>query len=199
MGARRADGRRTPHRRWIVGAVVSLVVGIVVPAAAAAPPAQAALHNPIPFNEVTGEPTYDFVDDDALSVYVTSDIRGGTACIVDRVGRGPIRGVVRHARRGSSPNDIVGIGSVITLLEAPTLFPGNWRILVTDSTGVPTAISEVFTVTACQTCSRGPALEVVEAWKARARRHADRPRPDLHGVRHQGRRRLGHGGSRHGP
>lgn len=129
--------------------------------------AEARLNNPIPFNEATGEPTYEFVDDDALSVYVTSDIAGGRACIVEASTADPAAGSCDVPAWGS-PNVIVGIGSIITLLEAPTLLPGNWRILVEDSTGTPTAVSEVFTVTSCDTCSRELSSAVVAGWKARA-------------------------------
>ena len=164
MAGFRADGgRRTPRRRWIAGVVGALSAGIVVPMAEPAQVAQAELHGPIPYNEAVGE-IYEFVDDDALSILVRSDLRGGTACVVEASVEDPADGSCDTPAWGT-PNDIIGIGTVITLLQAPSLVPGDWRILVQNSVGEPTEVSEIFTVTACQTCSREAALSVVNAWK----------------------------------
>lgn len=153
-------------RRYALAVLVALGLAgasLALPGA----PAHAALHNPIPFN-ATGEPAYEFVDDDALFVYVTSDIAGGTVCIV--------RATVPVAELGSckrpawgTPNHIVGIGSVIQPIEGPSLMPGEWKLLTEDSTGTPTELSEAFTVTSCADCSREFALAAINQWKDRAR------------------------------
>ncbi len=67
-----------------------------------------------------------------------------------------------------SSNYIVGIGSVIQPIEAPTLNPGQWRLLTEDSIGDPVTLSEVFTVLACDACSREFAVEAVNRWKQTA-------------------------------
>ena len=66
----------TPSRRAIqlVLSLILALTGLMV----LAPASQAALHNPIPMNS-DEEPDDEFTDDDALFVYVTSDIRGGAS------------------------------------------------------------------------------------------------------------------------
>ena len=131
-----------------------------------APASQAALYNPIPMNS-DEEPDDQFVDDDALFVYVTSDIKGGRVCIVEVSVEVPADGSCDRPAWGS-PNDIVGIGSIIQPIEGPSLIPGTWRLLAEDSEGTPTAVSVEFTVTSCFDCSRAPALAKMREWKARA-------------------------------
>src|SRR2546427_10292484 len=47
-------------------------------------PAGAALHNPIPA-DASGDPTFDFFDNQSLWAYMTSDIKGGRICVVPGV------------------------------------------------------------------------------------------------------------------
>ena len=158
--------RRHQTTRAMASMAGTAVVAALMVAIPSAGPALAALYNPIPMNQYE-EPTYDFVDDDALFVYVTSDIKGGTVCIVEASVSQPSEGSCDSPAWGSS-NYIVGIGSVIQPIEAPTLNPGQWRLLTEDSIGDPVALSEVFTVLACDTCSREFAVEAVNRWKQTA-------------------------------
>ena len=80
-----------------------------------APASQAGLYNPIPMNSEE-EPVDQFVDDYALLVYVTSDIKGGRVCIVEATVEDPADGSCDRPAWGS-PNDIVGIGSIIQPIE----------------------------------------------------------------------------------
>ena len=77
------DGTRTrgARLRLLAQLLFSLLmaVGALV---VLAPASQAGLYNPIPMNSEE-EPDDQFVDDDALFVYVTSDIKGGRVCIVE--------------------------------------------------------------------------------------------------------------------
>src|SRR5688572_33280639 len=108
----------TSRVRGLSGAL-TVVLALMGALLVGMPEAQAALHNPIPMNQ-DEEPTYDFVDDDALFIYVTSDIAGGRACIVEASVATPGAGSCDTPAWGS-PNAIVGIGSIITPLEAPSL------------------------------------------------------------------------------
>ncbi len=166
---RRASGKAGADRRGVLGwtslalTVMWLLSGLVLPSERAL----GALHNPIPLNQ-NEEPTYDFVDDDALFAYVTSDTAGGRVCIVEASVEDPANGDCDSPAWGT-PNVVVGVGSVFTPIEAPTLNPGSWRLLTEDSAFDPTAVSEVFTVTPCDDCSRELALAAIQAWKDRAR------------------------------
>ena len=161
------DGTRTrgARLRLLAQLLFSLLmaVGALV---VLAPASQAGLYNPIPMNSEE-EPDDQFVDDDALFVYVTSDIKGGRVCIVEATVEAPADGSCDRPAWGS-PNDIVGIGSIIQPIEGPSLIPGTWRILAEDSEGTPTAVSVEFTVTSCFDCSREPALAKMREWKDRA-------------------------------
>ena len=131
------------------------------------PAAQAGVYNPQPA-DLSGDPQESFVDDDALFAYSTVDIRGGQICIVNDEVVSPNQGSCDSGFAWGSPNTIVGLGTNYSLIEAPTLHPGTWRLLSVDSKGKPTGLSQAFTVTACRDCSRRLSQEVVAEWKARA-------------------------------
>ena len=135
--------------------VLSLIAAAVV--VVAAPDAEAAVYNPIPLNADL-EPDETFVDDDALFVYVTSDIKGGKVCAVPADGGGCVWGTTT----------LVGIGSVFAPMEGPSLPVGQWRIRSEDTEGQQTGLSEVFVVSACATCSREYAETRLQEWKDRA-------------------------------
>ena len=132
---------------------------------ALAAPASAGVYNPIPA-DASGDLQDTFVDDDALFAYATVDIQGGEICIINNVDEMEGQSCERPA--WGTSNTIVGIGTTYTLLEAPTLYPGTWRLLAVNSVGEPTALSIPFTVSPCQDCSRAIADSVVAEWKARA-------------------------------
>jgi PKD repeat protein len=127
--------------------------------------AQAGLYNPVPANQFE-EPTDTFVDDDAVFAYATSDIKGGSICIVNEADTMETASCESPAWGGS--NVVVGIGTVYTIVAGPTLYPGNWRLLTEDSAGNPTGLTDVWTVTACPTCDRSVTDAIVAEWKARA-------------------------------
>ena len=147
---------------WSSAALLAALIALLL---ALAVPASAGVHNPIPA-DASGDLQDTFVDDDALFAYATVDIAGGEMCIVDNVDEMEGQSCQRPA--WGTPNTIVGIGTTYTLLEAPSLVPGTWRLLAVDSVGEPSALSIPFTVSPCQDCSREIASSVVAEWKARA-------------------------------
>ena len=162
--------RRLPVVRRLVGMLATgamLAAGLV----AVAPPASAGLSMAIPMNQ-DEEPTYDFVDTDALLAYVLSDIKGGTLCVVPAGFEDPgaLTCEGNGRAKGWSPNVVVGIGSQIVLIEGPNLTPGRWRILsavnLPDGTTEGTALSEVFTVAPCTSgCDTSLTRAKVQQWK----------------------------------
>ncbi len=129
-------------------------------------PAQAALWNPIPMNQ-NEEPTFEFLDAEVLVAYVTSDVKGGRVCVVADTLTDPAQGDCDSPAWGE-PNTVVGVGSSFTMIEAPPLRPGTWRLLTEDVKGMPLALSETFVVRACLECPASMAPQYVAEWKARA-------------------------------
>ena len=143
----------------VVAALLAGTFGLWAPATV-----EAALYNPIPFD--ANGPNDLFTDSDALFAYVTSDIAGGTVCIVPASVESPSEG---GCSAWGSPNFIVGIGSIIQLIEAPPLKVGTWKLLTEDTDGNPTGLSGEFTVVPCGGCSRTFSDSVVSQWKSMAR------------------------------
>ena len=132
---------RLSHRAW-AGAVVMLILMTTL-SLIQANDAAAGLYGPIPANE-EGDPTDEFVDDNALYVYVRSDIQGGRICVVENTD--DVGAVSCERPAWGTPNTIVSIGTTYALLEAPSLVPGTWRLLAENSEGTPTELSIPFTV-----------------------------------------------------
>ena len=105
--------------------------GFVLAAAlwlALAHPAAAGLHNATPADG-SGDPNDQFVDNDALFAYTTTDIDGGYVCVVHA-------DAAPDARCGSRGRTrVVGIGTQFTLLIGDNLPPGHWRLQTVDEKG----------------------------------------------------------------
>ena len=106
-------------------ACIALVAAMLTAQVMSAPHASAALYGPIPSDE-SGDPTLDFLDTDALFVYLRSDIAGGRACVIAEAGDdwrydSPAPGWNRSTH-------LVGIGTLWSLLQGPHLPVGRFRI-----------------------------------------------------------------------
>lgn len=135
-------------RPLIVLATVSALLIALLAVPGLTPSAQAGLYNPIP-TDGDMNPTFEFFTNDNLFAYATSDIRGGSACVVPASMTGPSGDCDSSGAAGWSPNRIVGIGSTLTLIQGAPLRVGQWKIMTTDSVGTALALSEAFTVSAC--------------------------------------------------
>jgi uncharacterized repeat protein (TIGR01451 family) len=134
----------------------------------------AGLHNPISADG-NGDPNDAFFTTDALFMYATSDIKGGTACIVSASMQVPA-GDCAGAKAWGSPNRIVGIGTVYELLQGPSLRVGSWKIMTEDSFHVATNLSDIFTVSPCDIgmgCDSELGQEQADAFKASVAPMAD--------------------------
>ena len=127
--------------------------------------AAAGLHNPIPA-DASGDPTFDFTDNQSLWAYMTADLRGGRICVIG--GSDGLGASCDHPVMGTPTRISADIGTVYTLVKNADLRPGTWRLLVEDSTDVPQEVSEPFTVTACADCPPDPDHDIVAAFKASA-------------------------------
>ncbi len=129
-------------------------------------PAYAGLFNPIPA-DFSGDPQDQFVDDDGLFAYTTSDIQGGRICIVnDEVTLATAGDFPCNSPAWGSANTVVGIGTQYTLVEGPTLHLGTWRLITENTIGDATGLSIPFTVRACPDCDGSIAGSAVQAFKA---------------------------------
>ncbi|GAB3248496.1 hypothetical protein [Kineosporia babensis] len=139
----------------IAGLLSGLVVvlGLVV----FAPSAQAHLYNPIPADE-DGLPENRFTTADALFAYMTSDLEGGDICVVPDAPLAEEDSENTCSKRKvdwSTPNYVIGVGTVYTLIEGPSLVPGTYRLMVTEHEtsdgegGGSAKLSEPFTVEPC--------------------------------------------------
>ena len=148
----------------LVLSVFAALVTIASPVASST--ARAAVHNPLPANQFE-EITYDFTEADAIFAWFTSDLGGGRICIVPATQLEPsgcgVRGRVIAAT----------IGTGYTLIDARPE-PGQYRLNTTDSQDTPIALSEVFTVSICDTCSRELTDQIVEEVKTTAGQMAQR-------------------------
>ena len=159
------------HRFSNSGLAYALVLGffaslVAIASPAASSTAQAAVHNPIPANQFE-EITYEFTEADAIFAWFTSDLGGGRICIVPATQEEP-------SGCGESGRVIAAtIGTGYTLIEARPE-PGEYRLNSTDSQDTPIALSEVFTVSICDTCSRELTDQIVADVKAAAGQMAQR-------------------------
>ena len=160
--------RRAPRSpiAVVTAVVTALIAGMLTITVAPATVAHAGLSNPIPLNGAE-EPTDAFTDADALFVAVLSDIKGGTVCVVSAAVTSPGGGSCKHPAWGS-PNNIVGLGTVIQPIEAPPLRIGTWKLLSEDTSGNGVGLSDVFSVDACVDCSRELAAAALGPWKLTA-------------------------------
>ena len=165
-------GRRLVSKQLVVAALFAMVATGVCIVVEPAPTADAALTNVWPASG-DGEIYPDFTTTDALFVYVTSDFRGGRVCVIPDTGVGDC-----DAPAWGSPNIIVGIGTVFSLLQSPILQAGTWRLLTESPrpAGVKGwdrgAVSDVFTVMPCEdagTCDSTIGTEQAQAFKAASR------------------------------
>lgn len=154
-------------KRW-PRVLTVVVAAALLPVVALAPPAAAGLSTPVPMNQFE-EVTDSFTDDDALFVYVLSDTRGGAVCVVD-ASHDSAEGLSCKGSKvaWSTPNTIVGIGSVIQPIESPSLVAGSYKLLSENSAHEGTGLSDVFTVSVCNTCDPSIASGIVAKWKAQA-------------------------------
>jgi hypothetical protein len=136
--------------------------------------AEAGLYNPMPA-DAFGDPTYDFLHNQSLWAYATSDIKGGRICVVPAEGElsslscdSPADGM------GNSTTIAASIGTVYTLVKNAPLRVGTYRLLVENSVHAPLETSQPFTVSPCIGCDRKPDQEVVDAFKAAAVENAAR-------------------------
>ena len=167
---------RSRHRSRVVqlltGGVLACAFLLCVPLASVGPEVAAAgLGNPIPANEF-GDPTDEFTDDNALFVYVNSDIRGGEVCVVD----GSVTSASGRDCGGPAwggKNTVVGLGLTYALVASPPLKPGTWRLLATDQNGEGGQLSPPFHVVPCRagSCDLTIASQVVANVKAAAARN----------------------------
>jgi hypothetical protein len=164
----RADARLSGWTPRQLAAGVGFICFVLL-ALAAPHSAGARVNNLIPAN-ADGDPTDVFAANDALFTYATSDLNGGTVCVVNEdIGDVSDGSASCNQPAWGSPNVIFGIGTVFQPLEAPFLKVGTWRLLGdSGSTGADT-LSEPFTVVACAaTCDPTIAQETVNRWKAAA-------------------------------
>ncbi len=161
-------------RRW--PALMRLVLVALVAAGAASlvdtRGARAAVYNPIPAN-VAGDPTYDFVSNESLWAYFTSDLAGGAICVVADV-TDPGQASCERPAIGTKRIIAATIGTGFTLLQGAPLSPGTYRLLSENSVGDQLALSQPFTVRACQDCPLNPDYLTVKAFKDSAKEMAHR-------------------------
>ncbi|HET8931414.1 MAG TPA: PKD domain-containing protein, partial [Acidimicrobiales bacterium] len=163
--SRTTDWRRPRGRAAALAMLVVLVVTAVVQIPAA-PKAQAAVHNLFPA-DVDGFPKGRFRADEALFVTLTSDVYGGTVCVVADSVTDPTTTDCKSPRWGS-PNRYVGMGTLLGYpLEAPLLPPGRWKLLSTDIDGKNgIELSETFEVVSCSpNCDTSVAKSQLQPWK----------------------------------
>jgi hypothetical protein len=139
---------------------------------AGASSALARVNNVIPAT-ADGDPTETFRADEALFVYATPDLNGGTICVVsaalDDVSSGAFSCKGSRIQWGS-PNFVFGGSLIFQPLEAPYLHIGTWRLLGDggDQPGGDT-VSQPFTVLPCaDTCDPTLAQATVADWKSAA-------------------------------
>ena len=123
--------------------------------------ADAALHNPIPA-DASGDPTFDFFDNQSLWAYVTSDLAGGRICVVaDTEGLGSCDAPAM----GRATTIAATIGTANPLIKNADLKDGTFRLLVEDSLHTPLETSQPFTVSPCLDCPKSPDASIVQAYK----------------------------------
>lgn len=126
------------------------------------PLVRAALFGPVPA-DAFGELQDEFTDDMSIWAYVRSDIAGGSICVA-RDGIGEC---------ATGENFVVGIGTIHTLVSPP-IAPGDYQLLVKNSIGQTTEVSDTFNVFPCGECPATFEDELVAAFKASAAENAER-------------------------
>lgn len=143
-----------------------MVVALIATTLGWAPrPAAAALTSANPADGY-GELYPDLTTKDALFAYVTSDTRGGRVCVVAATGTPSCE---RPA--WGTPNILLGIGTMFTLIEGPDLEVGTWRLHTEnpapDDVWTPGYTSDVFTVRPCdQDCDSTIGRQQADEFKA---------------------------------
>jgi hypothetical protein len=137
---------------------------VLVMAGCLAAPASARVFTVMPMNAAE-EPVEFFLDNEALFAYAVVDQFGGRICIVDADAEG---GSCDKPAWGSA-NNVLGLGSQIIPIEAPSLKAGEWRLLGDNESG-DDVLSEVFTVHPCvpdenTDCSTTIGQQAVQAYK----------------------------------
>jgi PKD repeat protein len=145
-----------------VATLALIAAGLVAPT-----PAAAGLSVPIPADEF-GDPNDDFTDANALFAYMLSDTKGGYICAI-KADAGP---GCAHPAVGTKTR-VFGIGTTYTLVWGRDIPAGLYRLATENSLGEPTASSDVFSVTACPTCSRVIRDAIVQQVKDTAAALAD--------------------------
>ena len=143
--ATRVGRPRSIAKLALLGAVLGLLAAVTP---WFTPTASANLNTPIPA-DANGDPADQFFDTDALFVLTLSDFRGGSVCVVPESVLSPEGGCKAKKAPWSTPNRILGIGTVYSLIEGPTLRVGTWRLLSEDSAGNGQFVGETFTVSPC--------------------------------------------------
>ena len=160
------EPRRTVRAR-IAAKLGALACGSLLLAwlflAISAQTAFAGLYNPIPAN-AQEDPSFEFTDNEALFAYFTSDVKGGTICVVSGAVTNPDEASCDQPAWGT-PNFELTIGLGFSLLEKPPLPPGEWKLLVEDTQKTGHALSPAFLVTPCPGCSHEIGEEAVERFK----------------------------------
>jgi len=134
-------------------------------------PAQASIYNIRPVDS-EGGPVDFYEDDDAIFAVGTSDTLGGTICVVSSGETDPGDGSLSCERDAAwgSPNAYLGVGTVFTPIESPSLKLGRWKLLAdggVKGTAVD-SLSDVFTVAPCSECDPSIATLALSSWKASA-------------------------------
>jgi PKD repeat protein len=122
---------------------------------------QAAVHNPIPANQF-GDPTQDLLDTDALFAYFTSDIAGGSICIVPWTVEDASGFACDQGEEETIIGGVVGTGYILITATPPV---GTFRLLSTDAAGNGIGLSVPFTVSPCPDCPRSVTDSIVAEWK----------------------------------
>ena len=164
LGAGSALREAGPRARALVVVALALIASALW-----APRAEAGVYNVIPSNQFE-EPTDSFRADDALFFFATSDIKGGTVCVVAATA-----GSAASCENPgwSSPNTVAGIGTIISLAEQPYLRIGTWKLIAETIPLSPgekperTAESIPFTVAPCgESCNPSIASDIANEFKS---------------------------------
>ncbi len=146
---------------------VAVLAAVVVQGLTSVPkPAEAAFNNPFPADEF-GLPIENIRANENLFVTGTSDVQGGRVCVV----RPGATGNCDNPAWGT-PNVVVSIGTLTTLIEAAPLRTGSWQIQSDTKVAgewVQNTTSDTFRVLPCNGgCDTRIAAAQATRWKAAA-------------------------------